>query len=89
MSSIARSAASRAEELLGHAHRLAPYSGSADAPLGMSLGVAVLQSGSDESLEALMARADKAMYASKKRGKGAFTIAPPTESSPAAEDPRP
>ncbi|TDI67109.1 MAG: diguanylate cyclase [Alphaproteobacteria bacterium] len=85
----AESAGSRAEELLGRVHVLAPYSGGPDAPLGMSLGVAMLESGSAESLEELMARADSAMYASKKNGKGIFTMAPPPGSRGSPEVPGP
>jgi diguanylate cyclase (GGDEF)-like protein/PAS domain S-box-containing protein len=72
----AEGAALKAEELLACGDVLTPYSGGPDIPLGMSLGIAVLDSGSPEGLEALMARADKAMYASKKKGKGGFTMAP-------------
>ncbi|MCZ6814237.1 MAG: GGDEF domain-containing protein, partial [Alphaproteobacteria bacterium] len=85
----AQSAASKARELLGRAQVLIPYSGGPDAPLGMSLGVAVLDSGSAESLEELMARADMAMYASKKNGKGIFTMAPPADSPGSPEVPGP
>ena len=63
-----------AEHLLVSADCLKVFSGSEDCPLGMSLGVAVQVRGSDESLEALMARADEAMYASKKKGKGQLTL---------------
>jgi diguanylate cyclase (GGDEF)-like protein/PAS domain S-box-containing protein len=63
-----------AEHLLVSADCLKVFSGSEDCPLGMSLGVAVQVPGSDESLEALMARADEAMYASKKKGKGQLTL---------------
>ena len=41
----------------------------------MSLGIAILEPGSAETLEALMARADLAIYDSKQRGKGCFSIA--------------
>ncbi len=75
----AESAASRARDLLKRAEALKVHSGRADSPLSLSLGIAVLEPGSDESLEALMARADLAMYGSKQRGKGRFTIAPPHE----------
>ena len=88
-STDAESAASKARELLGRAQVLVPYSGGLDAPLGMSLGVAVLDSGSAESLEELMARSDLAMYASKKSGKGVFTMAPPADSPDSAEVPGP
>ncbi len=69
----------RAEDLLMRTQELAAFSGSPDAPLGMSLGAALVEPGPGESLEQLMARADGAMYASKKRGKGQCTIAPPPE----------
>ncbi len=69
----------RAEDLLARAKELVEFSGSNDAPLGMSLGIALVEPASAESLEQLMARADGAMYASKKSGKGQCTIAPPPE----------
>ena len=62
--------------MLKNAQVLTAYSGSSDYPLGMSLGIAVQEPGSDETMEALMARADWAMYASKQKGKGQFTIDP-------------
>jgi len=76
-STDAEGATSKAAELLACTHVLVPYSSGPDTPLGMSLGVAVLDPGGTESLEDLMARADLAMYASKTKGKGTFTIAPP------------
>lgn len=69
----------RADDLLTRAQELAAFSGSPDASLGMSLGAALVEPGAGESLEQLMARADAAMYASKKRGKGQCTIAQPPE----------
>jgi diguanylate cyclase (GGDEF)-like protein/PAS domain S-box-containing protein len=53
---------------------LAPLSGSPERPVGMSIGVAVWSPGS-ESLEHLLARADSAMYQSKRAGKNNYTIA--------------
>ena len=73
----AATAAARADVLLERGHALRAYSGGPDHPLGMSLGVAVLQPGGGESLDQLMARADGAMYASKRRGKGQVTLATP------------
>ena len=67
----------RAQALLAAAQALAVYSGSADRPLGISVGVALYEPASAESLDDLMARADSAMYAAKRRGKGSFEIAPP------------
>jgi diguanylate cyclase (GGDEF)-like protein/PAS domain S-box-containing protein len=78
-------AASRARDLLGRTETLKVHSGSPEAPLGVSLGIAILGPGSDETLEALMARADLAMYDSKQRGKGCFTIAVPADAIELAE----
>ncbi|MDX1484690.1 MAG: diguanylate cyclase [Alphaproteobacteria bacterium] len=77
------SAVSRAQDLLARASLLDAYSGSPEAPLGISLGIAIHTSGSAETVEALMVRADKAMYASKQSGKGQFTIAPPPDGADA------
>ncbi|HSR55043.1 MAG TPA: diguanylate cyclase [Alphaproteobacteria bacterium] len=71
-------AASRARDILERAEALKAHSGGPDRPLSLSLGIAILDAGSDETLEALMARADRAMYDSKQKGKGCFTIAPPS-----------
>jgi diguanylate cyclase (GGDEF)-like protein/PAS domain S-box-containing protein len=78
-------AASRARDLLARAEGLALHSGSPEAPLGVSLGIAILEPGSDETLEALMARADLAMYESKQRGKGCVSIAAPPDAIELAE----
>lgn len=75
----ADAAEAKAMVLLERADVLKPYSGGPECPLGMSLGVAVAAHGAGESLEALMGRADEAMYMVKKRGKGAVRIAPPPE----------
>ncbi|TAL02130.1 MAG: diguanylate cyclase [Rhodospirillaceae bacterium] len=65
----------RATKLLELCKTLAPYSGSADRPVGMSIGIAVWAPGA-ETLEGLLARADAAMYEAKRAGKGNFSIAP-------------
>ena len=72
-------AAAKADLLLERGAALRPYSGGDDCPLGMSLGIAAVVPGSGEALDQLMARADVAMYASKKHGKGRATVAPPPE----------
>ena len=69
----------RCQELLTAGSALAAYSGSADKPLHMSLGVAVHAGASSESLDDLVARADKAMYEVKRDGKGAWRLAPAVE----------
>jgi len=68
-------AKSRAERLLELCKTLAPYSGSVERPVGMSIGVAAWFPGA-ETLEGLLARADGAMYEAKRGGKGNFAIAP-------------
>jgi diguanylate cyclase (GGDEF)-like protein len=55
---------------------LAPFSGSPERPIGMSIGIAVWSPG-EESLEHLLGRADSAMYESKRAGKNNYTIAAP------------
>ncbi|MFM2130364.1 MAG: hypothetical protein RL477_1910, partial [Pseudomonadota bacterium] len=74
-------AGARAGFLLDRARVLVPYSGGVDCPLGISLGIAVAVPGSGETMDELMARADVAMYASKKKGKGRATLADPPEPS--------
>ena len=41
----------------------------------MSIGIAVLERGTVEPMDDLLARADEAMYAAKKSGRGQFAIA--------------
>ena len=67
----------RAEKFLEVAEELKEYSGSPDKPLGMSIGIAVLERGTVEPMDDLLARADEAMYDAKKSGKGRFAIASP------------
>lgn len=66
----------RCEGMLAASAELAHFSGSADKPLHMSLGVAVHAGPSAESLDELVARADTAMYEVKRDGKGAWRLAP-------------
>lgn len=72
-------AVQRCQELLAATDALAAFSGSAERPLHMSLGVAVHGGASNETLDDLIARADKAMYEVKRDGKGAWRLAPPPE----------
>jgi len=66
----------RAQGLLAATEQLQEYSGDADHPLGMSIGIAVFDPAIKESLDRLVARADDAMYAVKHGGKGSFAVAP-------------
>src|SRR3546814_448199 len=67
---IGREAAERKGALLlKAAERLRGFSGDAEHPLGTSLGVALYDPRTGESLEALFRRADEAMYEAKRSGK--------------------
>ena len=66
----------KARSLLDAGRALAEHSADAAHPLGFSIGVAVFRPGMGERLEQLLARADEAMYAVKKTGKGGFEMAP-------------
>ena len=68
---------SRAEKFIDVAKELREFSASPDLPLGMSVGIAVLERENPEPLDELLARADAAMYKAKKSGKGRYAIAPP------------
>lgn len=66
----------RAKALLEAGLALAPFSGSSDKPLHYSLGIAAYDPDSGETLDDLVARADAAMYAVKRDGKGGYRVAP-------------
>ncbi|HVO16038.1 MAG TPA: diguanylate cyclase [Alphaproteobacteria bacterium] len=70
-------AAAKARLLLERAAALAEFSGDAERRLGFSIGIAPHAAGADEAIEALVARADAAMYAAKQRGKGGFALIGP------------
>ncbi len=73
---MARSAAeSKGEQLLKAAERLRGFSGDAEHPLGLSLGVAVYDPRTGETLASLLRRADEAMYGAKRGGKHALNFA--------------
>ncbi len=68
-------ASARAKTLMKESTVLGKYSGDADHPLGISVGIAVHEPDSQETLEQLVQRADQTMYQVKKVGKGRFGIA--------------
>lgn len=70
----AAAAEAKARTLLEQARSLRAYSGSPDTPLGISIGIALSDPALDESIDELLARADEAMYAVKKGGKGSFAL---------------
>lgn len=70
----AAAAAGKAEEIVAVGRKLRPYSADSQRPLGLSLGVAIVAPGDGESLTELLDRADRAMYAAKRRGKGSVEI---------------
>jgi diguanylate cyclase (GGDEF)-like protein/PAS domain S-box-containing protein len=71
-----RIAIMRCEALLEASASLKSFSGDDTRPLMISLGVAVHDPSSSETLPDLVARADQAMYAVKRSGKGSWKIAP-------------
>ncbi|MEE8506784.1 MAG: sensor domain-containing diguanylate cyclase [Kiloniellales bacterium] len=73
----ATSAEQKAREILRAGVELAAYSSGADAPLGLSVGVAVYDPQQREEVQDLVDRADRAMYRVKRRGKGGLEIAAP------------
>ncbi|MEK7246087.1 MAG: diguanylate cyclase, partial [Pseudomonadota bacterium] len=70
-------AVKRAETLIKASERLRKFSGMPEYPLGISLGVALYDPATGETLEHLLGRSDEAMYAIKRAGKGGFRVAPP------------
>lgn len=65
----------RCQEILDAASELSVFSGSPDRRLTLSLGVAVHEPSSQEHQNDLLARADAAMYAVKRQGKGTYRLA--------------
>ncbi|MDD9877914.1 MAG: sensor domain-containing diguanylate cyclase [Magnetovibrio sp.] len=68
---------SRANDLIEKSRAMDQFSGDADHPLGISVGIALFDPDTGESLDDLVARADSAMYAIKNAGKGGYYMAPP------------
>ncbi len=67
----------KAKALLAAAFELRKHSASKAQPLGFSIGIAMVDPACGESAEALIARADRAMYMSKRSGKGRVSLAEP------------
>jgi len=67
----------RCEAMIRASARLLEYSGNPEARLTMSMGVAVHDPAQAELLHDLLSRADGAMYAVKREGKGSFRLAKP------------
>ena len=74
-------ASQRAQALLEAGRVLGGFSGDPARPMGLSIGLAVFEPSAGEALEALIARADAAMYRVKRTGKGSFTLAPPAHAA--------
>lgn len=70
-------AAKRAEVFLAASAILRRYSGSPDKPLMLSIGIAIYVPEYREDINQFVSRADAAMYAIKRKGKGSYGIAPP------------
>lgn len=70
-------AVNRAQVFLAAAQTLVVYSGRADRPLRMSIGIAVHEPRSAEDINEFVSRADMAMYKVKHGGKGTYGLAPP------------
>jgi diguanylate cyclase (GGDEF)-like protein len=71
-----QAAAGRAQVFLTAARSLRVYSGSPSKPLTLSIGMAVYDSASRETINDFMSRADQAMYSVKRDGKGHYAMAP-------------
>lgn len=69
----------RARKLIHSSAFLAVHSADPEHPLGISVGVAVFDPASGESIGEMVARADAAMYDVKRHGKGGYRIAPAFE----------
>jgi len=77
-------AETRARAILEAFRALAPGTGDAARPLSVSMGLALYVPQSGEAPEALVARADRAMYAAKQAGRGQLRYA--TAPAPAARE---
>lgn len=67
-------ASNRAKLMVEDSKMLTEFSGSDENPLGISVGVALYDPNSDETVDQLLARADAAMYSVKRDGKGGYAV---------------
>ena len=72
---IEKDATAKAKELLADSKKLRPLSADEDRPLGISIGMAFSETQGSESIDELVARADRAMYEVKHGGKSGIAIA--------------
>ena len=72
----AAAAEAKVRSLLADSQDLKRFSGAAVPELGISVGIALTQPQSNESLKDLIARADGAMYQVKRATKGGYAFAP-------------
>ena len=81
-------AVAKAKALLAAADGLRRFSGSADKPLGISIGIAVTDPEGQETFTDFVARADQAMYAVKRDRKGSYALvaAAPTSATPGEDE---
>lgn len=81
----AAAAEERVRDLMARSVELQQFSGDDDRPMGLSVGVAFYDPATGESIDELVARADAAMYAVKRAGKGGYRIAEPAEGNAGGE----
>jgi diguanylate cyclase (GGDEF)-like protein len=70
------SAAAKAKLLVEAGLKVAARLETGEARFGLSIGIAVSETEGAETLEELVARADRAMYRAKRAGKGGFALLP-------------
>ncbi len=76
----------KAAELLGAATGLQRFSGDAKRPLSLSIGIAVADPETDENLDSLISRADRALYQAKSKGRGQAMLAEGSDAGEAGRD---
>ncbi len=67
----------RAQLLVAGSRALRRFSGSTQQPLGLSIGIVLHEPTQPETLEELVARADRVMYEVKRSGRSGFAVAQP------------